>query len=598
MSLRAQLPLSKSVTSQASTFSTSLTPFLYQTKTLEGQSWDAKFQKPLCRPHTGHRSFCLTSRKSAQANDTPLHNPNSLENTSNVLLRVPPQYRIRVPVSRHKKSEPLVPPNADKIAWQRSLIDKICLEISGEQYNEPDDEIYEPRLNAYEEIAKIFEAAILEVRLRGVQSAKRMKKNRHLYFSNPPQRAISVSRDLGKFSRAALRPKEPLRGITDVSRDLATKMPSEETSGLAVDGFQVERQIHEECFMRELERAQTDDAVWSILETQVFSLIKTIEKRNEKEAGLRDDGTGSKRVASKKPRRRKGQPEQEETHPVPLEVEDGTSKQDDQAGSKLAMSKKPRRMKGQPESIETSSPPPSSSLFIVPQPSPVTIAPEAVSSIVQLNYGRYCLKALQLLRREFPASLYALMILPTIKQLGPISYVLGATSGLYNELLYLKWTAYADLHGMADILEEMRNQGVQQDRVTTAVIRLVEREREAQLNSNEVDENIGEDWEKEEEVEEEQKHQRHHIDIQPGNNTAAAAWWKLRQVQEGWIRLLDNFHAAERLTEEQRLREAQGEQVMRAVEEAEAKLDARASWSKEVDHGARDLIRKIHTLGK
>lgn len=591
MSLRAQIPLSKSVTSQASIFSSSLTPFLYQTKTLEGQSWDAKFQNPLCRPHRGHRSFFSISRNSAQASDTPLHSPNSSEHTSNVLLSVPPEYRIRVPVSRHKKTtDPAVPPNTYEPAWQRRLINKICSGFSHGSHGKKAHEIYDPTyesgFNAHEEINKIFEAAILEVQRRGEQSAQRMKLNRRLYYFNPPPQAIDVSRDLGKISRRALPPREGLRGITDEFR---------ETHSLAIDGFQAERQIHEEYFMRGLERAQTDDAVWSILETQVFSLIQSTEKRNGKEAGKRDDGTGSKRVAPKKPRSKKGQSEQEEPHPVPPEVEDGASKQDDEAGFKLATPKEPRRSKEQSESIETSLPLLSSSLFVVPQPSSVKFTPEAMSSIVQHNYGRYCLKALQLLRREFPASLYAHMILPTIKQLGPISHVLGVTSGLYNELLYLKWTAYADLHGMADILEEMRTQGIQQDNVTTAVIRLVEREREAQLNGIEVDETAKEDGG---EKEEEHKHLQHLIGIRPKPNTAAAAWWKLGHVQEGWLRLQDSFHAAEMLMEEQRLREEQSEQVMRAVRLAEKKLEANASWSKKVDERARDIMKEVSASGK
>lgn len=594
MSPKAQIPLSKSATSQARILSTSLTPFLYLTQTLEGQHCNAKFKHPLRRTHKAHRSFCSTSRTLAQANDTPIHNSTSSENTPNAILSVPSEYRIRVPGQSRGEANSPIPEGGDEVSWQQSLIDRICLELSrlpGNQDTAEDDIEYDRRANAYEEIAIIFEKAIREVEFQEEQSAQNLKKNRRLYFENLPQRAIDVSRELGKIPRGALPAKVPLRGAIDKPRepgkiprhalsaeerlqeaidepsDLDNGVPLGDAPSLAGDEFQVERRFHEEHFMRELERAQTDDAVWSVLETKVFSLIKTVQKRNEEGASKRNDQTSSKVATPKKSRRRKGQPEQKETNSISI----------------------PSETKAKVEATVQSSPP-SPSLSLVPQPPPVTITPEAISSIIQHNYGRYCLTALKVLRRHFPTSPYALRILPTIKQLGPISYVLGATSSLYNELLYLRWTEYADLHGMSDILEEMKNQGVQQDDVTRAVMRVVECEREAQRNNDEVNEGpTGEGL----------RHQRHHKKTKPENNTANAAWWKLRQVQEGWIRLVDNFHAAEMLREEQRLREAQDEHDMRAVEEAEAKQDANVSRpKKKMDWGTRSPIRRVRSRRK
>lgn len=613
MPLRAQIPLSKSVNCQTCSFSTTSTPFLYQTKTLEAHSWDAKCKNPLRRPHKGHRTFCSTTRNSAQADDAPLQDPIPSKNTSDLLLSVPAKYRIGVPGQNRPKVKLPIPHGDTEISWQKRLIDRICSQLSrlpNDRYS--DDERYrnyKRGSDAYEEIACLFESAIKEAERQEERMIEQMRINRRNYWLKPPPlRAIDVSHELGKMSRRALPapvprrgmidassnlakvpdhalpPKEPLREIIDGSRNLDTSVPFKDTSSLVVDEFQVERRYHEENFMRELERAQTDDAVWSILETKVFSLIRTVEKRNED-----DDKTDSKPATPKKVRRRKGRLEEDKSQPVSPEAEVEPTL------------KKPRRRKGQPEPKQTGpvpleaeaevtfqSPPPTSSLSLVTQPSPALISPDAISSIIQHNYGRYCLKALQVLRQEFPASLYALMILPTIKQLGSISYVLGATSGLYNELLHLKWTEYADIHGMADILEEMRNQGVQQDRITAAVIRVVECEREAQLNNNEDDDNAEEDWiidedEDEDQAEEEQRRrqQRHYTAAQPNNhnNTATAAWWKLRHIQEGWTRLTENFRAAERLTEKQRIRSAQDERDLREVEEAEAELDAKVSLS-------------------
>lgn len=644
------MPLTKSVASQACTFSTSPTPFLYQTKTLEGHSWDAKCQNPLRRPHKGHRSFHSTSRNSAQANDTPLHDPIPSENTSKILLSVPAKYRIRVPGQNRLKVDPPIFPSDGQISRQMRLIDQICSELShlsDSRYSKDDhgDERSGRRLDAYEEIVKLFERAIREVELQEERTVKRLRMIRSQYWTNTHSlRAIDVSQELGQMTRRALPAREPWPGMIDPSRNLAkfphralrpreslqelaggsslqeiadgsrnedtsvliedtsvlvedTSVPVEDTFRLAVDEFDLERRYHEERFMRELERAQTDDAVWSVLETKVFSLIRAVEKRNEDKASQQDDKTKSKLATPKKVRHRKGQPKQKQIGPVVLEAEAEVSFQ---------------------------SPPPTSSLAPVTQPSPASISPDAISSIINHNYGRYCLKALQVLRKEFPASLYTLMILPTIKTLGSISYVLGATSGLYNELLHLKWTEYADLHGMADILEEMRNQGVQQDRVTAAVIRMVEREREAQLKHNEDDEDVENDWiidehedadvdadededkdtDEDETGEEQRQHQRHPTAARPktnisnnNNNTATATWWKLRHVQEGWIRLMENFYAAEQMSEQQRLRSAQDERDLRALEEAEAEVDAKVSWPKEKvvdgDGGTPSLFRRV-----
>ena len=94
-------------------------------------------------------------------------------------------------------------------------------------------------------------------------------------------------------------------------------------------------------------------------------------------------------------------------------------------------------------------------------------------SILQHNYAYYVLSALRLLRMRHPSSFYALHILPAIKRLGPISYVLGASTAFYNEILFLKWTQFSDLHGMAEIMQEMTNQGLECNDVTIKLVEAV-----------------------------------------------------------------------------------------------------------------------------
>lgn len=136
-----------------------------------------------------------------------------------------------------------------------------------------------------------------------------------------------------------------------------------------------------------------------------------------------------------------------------------------------------------------------------------TVFPASV--LLSKNYSHYCLIAIRLLRRKFPTSQYALSLLPAIKKLGPVSYVLGASSSLYNELLLLNWTQYTDLDSMADLLEEMRKQGVEVDGDTIKILHAVARDRSKALSDNS-------------EMEADQ---------------VAKAWWRLRGVEESWNRL-------------------------------------------------------------
>lgn len=136
-----------------------------------------------------------------------------------------------------------------------------------------------------------------------------------------------------------------------------------------------------------------------------------------------------------------------------------------------------------------------------------TVFPASV--LLSKNYSHYCLIALRLLRRKFSTSQYALSLLPAIKKLGPVSYVLGASSSLYNELLLLNWTQYTDLDGMADLLEEMRKQGVEVDGDTIKILHAVARDRSKALSDNSALE----------------------------ADQVAKAWWRLRGVEESWNRL-------------------------------------------------------------
>lgn len=130
-------------------------------------------------------------------------------------------------------------------------------------------------------------------------------------------------------------------------------------------------------------------------------------------------------------------------------------------------------------------------------------------SILQRNYAEYALTAVRQLRQHHPTSSYAFHVLTAIKSHGPISYALGASTDLYNEILFLKWTQYAELHGLADTIEETINRGIDSNEVTLVLIREIGKQR----------------W-------------RGKVGrLGP----VVKAWWYLRSTVEGWKRLFDLY---------------------------------------------------------
>ena len=147
---------------------------------------------------------------------------------------------------------------------------------------------------------------------------------------------------------------------------------------------------------------------------------------------------------------------------------------------------------------------------------------------LQANYGSCLLHAQRILRISLPHSPYALALLPAIKDLGPISYVLGASTDLYNELLFIRWKHYRDLHGCADLLAEMLSQGLQVSTHTLFVWKDVERTRIRERSGVEEDKGASE---KDAEVAYKDKTSWN------GNSTSIRSfWWLLHNVQSGWNR--------------------------------------------------------------
>lgn len=98
---------------------------------------------------------------------------------------------------------------------------------------------------------------------------------------------------------------------------------------------------------------------------------------------------------------------------------------------------------------------------------PPSVPPEAVVSVL---YPRMLLVAFRLLRDNFPKSPLIGQFRSTIKSHGRVSSVVGASTGLYNDLIYFHWRGCSDLPGVVTLLQEMEVTGVEPNKRTKQLL--------------------------------------------------------------------------------------------------------------------------------
>lgn len=86
-------------------------------------------------------------------------------------------------------------------------------------------------------------------------------------------------------------------------------------------------------------------------------------------------------------------------------------------------------------------------------------------------YPQLLLDGLNLLGNKFARpSPYTTHVLTRVKQLGLVSYVLGISTAFYNRLILVLWNRYGDAQGVLDLLEEMRHAGLYFDEDSFSVV--------------------------------------------------------------------------------------------------------------------------------
>ena len=438
----------------------SLLPFLFQTRTLLSRR--LRVESSLNRP-SSRRFTCLHQKqtqnyKASRSNHVPFEDP-IWDNPDVPFGDVQSQYQAQ----GTRRST--------MTASEKAVFDRIFKDIQSQpsdkepkEDDELDDELSDGDPN--EDLNSIFDSAIQELRSREEKAMQADADNAHYAFRNSA-RAVDAIAGIEDMNARTF--KRPLRMSMGNGIVLGEEIQTEGDQKRLVNALN----DHKTQVSGLFKRASTDVEIWRILETEVFSLVKQLNTQIEDDQKARE--------ADRKAR----------------EAEEKALKA--AASGKVVKEKQVRaKKKKEPLQPEGSIALPANTLF----------------HILQTNYATCLLSAMRLLRRHFPTSNYALYLLPTIKRLGPISYVLGASTGLYNELLFLKWTQYSDLHGMADLLQEMMNRGIDLDIVTMVLLKRVRRRRRYGKMGR-----LG---------------------------PVVQKWWDLRGTGEGWSRIVGIEQAARR----------------------------------------------------
>lgn len=426
MSIKRSLPL-QSVAQQLRT--SSLCPFLYSTRTLSFLSRPRKVSRAPGDHLIRYRNINSIPRHQAGAYNTPRSNGNPFEDDVFANPRPDRLSDSDVPFedgeSRFAEAKKSTMTPSEKAAFDRIFkdIDQSTAATNTEEvaFDEQDAES-----DPYEDLNSIFDKAIQDLRQREELMADKLARDEQ----RQPQRyrramdeLLVVKDTAGLSSRAFLRPLRLVYG-----NELGGEGDMQESE----ENLRKACEDHKGLVSGLLERATTDVQIWNVLEEEVFSLIKHLDVQ------IKFDQKARKATERQEKRLAKGKGKEKSANA------------------------------GENGHIDDKGPMKDTALNAPP---PAALPTNTLISILQSNYADYLVFALRLFRRHHPSSFYALYLLPHVKRLGPISYVLGASTGLYNEVLFLKWTQFSDLHGMADLMQEMLNQGIETNEVTMVFLR-------------------------------------------------------------------------------------------------------------------------------
>ncbi|KAL9120274.1 MAG: hypothetical protein Q9187_003171 [Circinaria calcarea] len=383
-----------------------LLPFLYQTQTIITPS--SRCRKALLHAH--HQLFTTSSRRAIP--DIPFED-----------FAHPDADYYTETGGFHPRNRTSTITSSERAVFDRIFksLPKLNLQSSAPDGFDEDDDLTG---DGDETLESIFNAAIKDVK-DGQQQRRRLRRATEL--DGPVRDDSARTLDIERFPpvlREAAEKANVVLAQQGMYRTMRITPKSEEVTALPEErlGYHdrtVRMERHADLIRVKslLEAAKTDEEVWRVMEKEVFSRVKEMNLQLKEE-------DRKKKAASKSKAK-------------------GKSKKEEEQEVQLALDRNKPPTTGE-ENLSKVSP----------------------LEILQQNYASHCLHAMRLFRQHFPASPYALVLLPQIKDLGPISYILGASTEFYNELLYIRYKHHLDPNAVADLVDEMIDQGIGTDELT------------------------------------------------------------------------------------------------------------------------------------
>ncbi|KAK6352806.1 hypothetical protein TWF696_004809 [Orbilia brochopaga] len=115
-------------------------------------------------------------------------------------------------------------------------------------------------------------------------------------------------------------------------------------------------------------------------------------------------------------------------------------------------------------------------VFAMVQKPPVQSSPSsentsaAATTPPSSNYPKLLRDAIRVFRTAYRDYDACIALFEHIKRLGPESYIIGCSVGVYNEVLLARWIGYRDIQAVGDLLDEMRLNGVEGDHRTASIV--------------------------------------------------------------------------------------------------------------------------------
>lgn len=415
--------------------SSTLLPFLYQTRTLQrlslskDQDLQVQFQGNKSRRAFATSSTQRVSRDYIPFGDTKAYDDRRRRHPPTFFADEPDQDSEDLAQPRQRRESTIT--SSEQAVFSR-IFDDLVTASEDPLFDSEDDDYIVPEgkggAEPSEDINSIFHAAVTASKKKAERKGKR-----DAYQSLEEHRKFFISRYPAPLREAAEKASGTLaRQETRVGTALSS-VRQQLRSGEPGDVFQrmIRRERRRELLRVEglLKGAETDFQLWDVLEKEVFPMIKRIDEGAAPDKNQQKPKRGW--------RKKTGKDEQIVVASVPADAEETDAEMPAKRDEVPAL------------------------------------------AIVGPNYPSHCLLALRLLYDQFPTSPLALCLLPAIKRLGPTSYVLGASTALYNEVLTIQWVLHRDLRAMANLLTEMQEQGVDFDERTESLLEQPGWEREA-----------------------------------------------------------------------------------------------------------------------